>query len=73
MLYRRRASLQTSQVKDELRVCCSRELRKTLFDFVRSSTIEGFTEAELLVKIQETAVIGKNKSVHREEFYDSSP
>ena len=70
MLYKRRASLQTSQVKDELRACCSRELRKTLFDFVGSSTIEGFTEAELLAKIQETAVIGKNKSVHRKEFYE---
>ena len=70
MLYKRRASLQTSQVKYELRACCSRELRKTLFDFVGSSTIEGFTEAELLAKIQETAVIGKNKSVHRKEFYE---
>ena len=69
-LYKRRAALQIHQVNDELRACCSKELRKTLFDFVGSSTLENYTEAELLQKIRETAVIGKNKAVHRKEFYE---
>ena len=57
-------------MKDELRACCSKELRKTLFDFVGSSVIDAFTEDQLLEKIRETAVIGKNKAVHRKEFYE---
>ena len=69
-LYKRRAALQPTQINDELRACCSKELRRTLFDFVGSSTIENFTETELLQKIRETAVIGKNKAVHRKEFYE---
>ena len=47
-LYKRRAALQPDQVKDELRACCSKELRKTLFDFVASSVIDNFTEDQLL-------------------------
>ena len=69
-LYKRRAALQPNQVNDELRACCSKELRKTLFDFVGSSVLENCTEDELLQKIRETAVIGKNKAVHRKEFYE---
>ena len=69
-LYKRRADLQDNQLKDELRACCSKELRRTLFDFVGSSTIDALTEAELLEKIKSTAVIGKNKAVHRKEFYE---
>ena len=69
-LYKRRASLQPNQMNDELRSCCSVELRRTLFDFVGSSALENFTETELLEKIRETAVIGKNKAVHRKEFYE---
>ena len=68
-LYKRRAALQPDQVKDELRACCSKELRKTLFDFVGSSVIDAFTEDQLLEKIREIAAIGKNKAVHRKEFY----
>ena len=69
-LYKRRAALNAGQAKDELRACCSKELRKTLFDFIGASTIEGYTEEQLLEKIKETAVIGKNKAVHRKEFYE---
>ena len=69
-LYKRRASLTPDQINDELRSCCSKELRKTLFDFVGSAAIDGYTEAELLLKIKQTAVIGKNKAVHRKEFYE---
>ena len=69
-LYKRRAALQPNQVIHELRACCSKELRKTLFDFVGSSVIDAFTEDQLLAKIREMAVIGKNKAVHRKEFYE---
>ena len=69
-LYKRPAALTPDQINDELRSCCSKELRKTLFDFVGSAAIDGYTEAELLLKIKQTAVIGKNKAVHRKEFYE---
>ena len=69
-LYKRRTGLQPDQVIDELRACCSKELRKTLFDFVGGATLGALTEAELLAKIKATAVIGKNKAVHRTEFYE---
>ena len=69
-LYKRRAALTPDQINDELRSCCSKELRKTLFDFVGTTAIDGYTEAQLLLKIKQTAVIGKNKAVHRKEFYE---
>ena len=69
-LYKRRAALTLAQINDELRSCCSKELCKTLFDFVGSAAIEGYTEADLLLKIKQIAVIGKNKAVHRKEFYE---
>ena len=51
-LYKRRAALQADQIKDELRACCSKELRKTLFDFVGTSVIDSYTEDQLLEKIK---------------------
>ena len=69
-LYKRRAGLKTEHVSDELRACCSKELRKTLFDFVGSSTLSSLGETALLEKIKATAVVGKNESVHRKEFYE---
>ena len=36
-LYKRRASLKPEHLTDELRACCSMELRKTLFDLLGSS------------------------------------
>ena len=69
-LYKRRAALTPAQINDELRSCCSKELRKTLFDFVGTTAIDNYTEAELLLKIKQTAVIRKNKAVHRKEFYE---
>ena len=68
--YKRRAVLRADQINDELRACCSKELRKTLFDFVGGTVLSTLTEAELLEKIKATAVIGKNKAVHRKEFYE---
>ena len=69
-LYKRRASLTPGQLSDELRTCCSKELRKNLFDFVGSSTLSSLGEEDLLKQIKSSAVIGKNKAVHRKEFYE---
>ena len=69
-LYKRRASLKPEHLTDELRACCSKELRKTLFDLVGSSTLKSLGETDLLEKIRSVAVIGKNKAVHRKEFYE---
>ena len=69
-IYKRRAALKPEHITDELRACCSKDLRKTLFDFVGSTTLSSLGEDELLEKIKATAVIGKNKAVHRKEFYE---
>ena len=69
-LYKRRTSLKTENVTDELRACCSMELRKTLFDFLGSASLASLSEIQLLEKIRSAAVIGKNKAVHRKEFYE---
>ena len=68
-LYKRRASLKPEHLTDELRACCSMELRKTLFDLLGSS-LQTLDEDGLLEKIRSVAVIGKNKAVHRKEFYE---
>ena len=68
-LYKRRASLKPEHLTDELRACCSLELRKTLFDLLGSS-LKSLDEKALLEKIRSVAVIGKNKAVHRKEFYE---
>ena len=68
--YKRMTSLvEVRQIVDELRACCTMELRRTLFNLMGSSTVETLTEANLLKKIKESAVVGKNVSVHRKEFY----
>ena len=68
-LYKRRASLKPENLTDELRACCSLELRKTLFDLL-GSTLKSLDEKDLLEKIRSVAVVGKNKAVHRKEFYE---
>ena len=70
--YKRRTSLKPTQIVDELRACCTKELRKTLFDFVGGTTLENITETDLLEKMKASAVIGKSVSVHRKEFYSIS-
>ena len=69
-MYKRRTSLMDTQLKDELRGCCSKDLRVTLFNSLGSATLTTITEADLLQKIKAAAVIGKNKAVHRKEFYE---
>ena len=69
-VYKRRAALKEENLTDELRASCSKDLRKTLFDFVGSVALANLTEAALLEKIKSAAVIGKNKAVHRKEFYE---
>ena len=67
--YKRRASLADTEIVDELRSTCTKELRKLLFDYLGSSGFEGITEIDLLKQIKSAAVISKNTSVHRKEFY----
>ena len=57
------------QITSELRICCSTELRQKLFDFIGGTTLETLNEQTLLEKIKMIAVRGKNKAVHRKEFY----
>ena len=67
--YKRRAYVNENEVVDELRPSCTKELRKVLFDFLGSSTLQLVTEEQLLEKIKSAAVISKKMSVHRKEFY----
>ena len=69
--YKRRTALSDAKVVDELRASCTKELRKVLFDLVGGPTLETISENELMVKIKSAAVIGKNKVVHRKEFYST--
>lgn len=68
-LYKRRSNLTASDTTLELRACCSPELRKELFDFVGSDTLSALAEEALLAQITSLAVKGKDKAVHRQEFY----
>jgi hypothetical protein len=56
----------------ELRACCSTELRKELFDFTGADALNALNEDQLLEKIKTLAIKGKNKAVHRQEFYAMS-
>ena len=67
-LYKRRAGLAGS-CPEELRACCSEELRIELFSYIGPSTIDTLDETTLLAYIRRLAVKGKNKAVHRQEFY----
>ena len=68
-LYKRMANLQDEHIGDELRLCCSRELRQSLFDFVWSANITNTDENTMLQHLKSIAVIGKNIAVHRQEFH----
>ena len=59
-VYKRRAALKAEHLTDELRACCSKDLRKTLFDFVGSSTLAKLSEQQLF------------RRGHREEQSSSS-
>ena len=48
----------------ELRACCTEALRITLFEFL-GTTIDNLNEKDLLSKIHQLAVKGKNTAVHR--------
>jgi Fe-S-cluster containining protein len=67
-LYKRRASLPAS-CPEELRACCSEELRQELFNYIGPSTIDVLNEPTLLDHIRRLAVKGRNKAVHRQQFY----
>ena len=72
-LYKRMANLTANiDIVDELRSCCSRDLRRSLFDFVGGDNLQEVTEGELLEKLKSIAVIGKNIAVHRQEFHSLS-
>ena len=67
--YKRQTELKNSDITDELREACSKELRKELHDFVGATTLDICDEDTLLAHIKTLAVRGKNKAVHRKEFY----
>ena len=67
-LYKRRANITTSGA-EELRACCSEDLRMELFDFVGPAVIDSLNEEQLFAKVKGLAVKGKNMAVHRQEFY----
>ena len=68
-LYKRRTKLPEAAAAEELRACCSEELRMELFHFAGPSTIDSLSEEQLLSNIKELAVKGKNTAVHRQDFY----
>ena len=70
--YKRQAEIKDSEVTDELQDACSKELRKDIFDFVGPSVVETLNEKTLLEHIKTLAIKGKNKAVHRKEFYGMS-
>ena len=70
--YKRQAHLAATDVNDELKSACSAALRKELFDFVGPTTLDTLNEERLLEKIKSLAIKGKNKAVHRQEFYAMS-
>ena len=67
-LYKRRANL-TNSCPEELRACCSEELRHELFNYIGPTTIDTLDEGKLLDHIKRLSVKGKNTAVHRQEFY----
>lgn len=68
--YKRRCHLTREEdTISELRSACSTALRKEIFDFVGASRLETLSEQQLLDQMKKLAVKGKNKSVHRQEFY----
>ena len=72
-LYKRMSNLtDANDIVDELRSSCSRELRRSLFDFVGAGNLDGVAEADLLTKLKSIAVVGKNIVVHRQEFHSLS-
>ena len=67
--YKERCKLQGREVILELKTCCSIVLRREIFDYLGCDELSNITEAEFLKHMKTLAVKGKNKSVHRKEFY----
>ena len=67
--YKRRCRLGGSDIISELKAACTIDLRREVFDFVGSAGLAIISESDLLDQIKKLAVKGKNKSVHRKEFY----
>ena len=70
--YKRQSKINATDINDELRSCCAEQLRKELFDLYGAETLDTLDEDGLLDKIKRVAIKGKNKSVHRQEFYGMS-
>lgn len=69
-MYKRKANLHgPTDITDELRSCCTVELRQALFNSIGSERLSQVTEDNLLAEIKKTAVRGKNMAVHRSEFH----
>ena len=67
--YKKRARLPAGQINSELRACCTTDLRRELFDFYGPGGMDIMSEEELLGNVRTLSVKGKNKSVHKQEFY----
>lgn len=69
-VYRKKANLSsTDDIVDELRSCCTLELRQAMFNMVGPDRLSNIDEQELLAEIKKVAVRGKNIAVHRNEFH----
>ena len=68
--YKSRANLLgIKDIRSELKAACSVSLRQKLFDFVGGDTLDTLEEDALLQNIRMLSIEGKNKAVHRKEFY----
>lgn len=68
-VYKKKVTLNPGDLTDELRYCCTVELRQALFNMVGPDTLSTLTEISFLDEIKRVAVRGKNISVHRNEFH----
>ena len=57
-----------TDIRDNLRQCCSTQLNKRLFDTKGADLLNAASEANLLTWIKEIAVKGVHKEVHRTQF-----
>lgn len=65
--YKRMARVQENRISVELMLCCSQELRRSLFDLINAEDITDLTESVTMETLKSVAV--KNLAKHRQVFY----
>ena len=60
---------EVSDIRNELRSCCSSEINKLLFDLIGSERLNTTTESDLMAHIKSVAVKGMHIEVHRQTFH----